>query len=187
VESSAKGGDSSSKGSGDGSSKGTGGDSSSKGSDGDKKSTSAKLDDVMKTLKGISASNKAMEKRLKALEKKAGIKSQQDENEEDQQDENEQGAAVQRHVAILVVRVPVDARVFLDGQRTRTANQEVRTFVTPKLDDGSRYIYNVRAEITRDGQVRSESRRVAFYAGNRVNVSFPALEKDRTTVAARSR
>jgi uncharacterized protein (TIGR03000 family) len=77
--------------------------------------------------------------------------------------------------------------VYLNGRRTLPANQAVRTFVTPKLNDRSRYIYEVRAEITRDGQVRSQSRRVALYAGSRVSVSFPALDKDRAMVASRSR
>jgi uncharacterized protein (TIGR03000 family) len=141
----------------------------------------------MKTLKDINASSKAMEKRLKALEKKVGIKPQPDDNDDDQPDDNKEAATVQPHVAILVVRVPADARVYLDGRRTRTANKSVRTFVTPKLDGRSRYVYNVRAEITRNGQVRSASRRVVFHAGSRVNIAFPALEKEHTKVAIRSR
>jgi uncharacterized protein (TIGR03000 family) len=106
---------------------------------------------------------------------------------EDPPNANEEATARQRDVAILVVRVPVDARVYLNGRRTRPAHQAVRTFVTPKLNARSRYFFDVRAEITRDGRVRSQSRRVAVYAGSRVNVSFPALNKDRATVASRSR
>jgi uncharacterized protein (TIGR03000 family) len=140
----------------------------------------------MKLLKVIRASNKAMDKRLKALEKKIGKKSRQSDNEE-QPDDNEGGAAREPHVGVLVVRVPVDALVYLDGLRTRTANQAVRTFFTPRLRDRSRYIYHVRAEITRHGRVRSESRRVVLHAGSRVNVSFLSLEKGHGTVATRSR
>src|SRR5262249_29079369 len=95
--------------------------------------------------------------------------------------------AVQPNVATLVIRVPADAHVYLDGRRTRTANQAVRTFVTPKLADGSRYVYEVRAEIIRDGRVRSETRRVAFYVGSKVDVSFRAWKNPPTRLAPRPR
>jgi uncharacterized protein (TIGR03000 family) len=187
VDSAATGGDGKGKGKdGDGKGKGKDDDKKSKEDGGDKKGTSAKLDRIMKKLNEI----QAMEKRLKALEKKAGLKSPDADEEQmspEDKEENEEPVAVQPNVATLVIRVPADARVYLDGRRTRTANQAVRTFVTPKLADGSRYVYEVRAEIIRDGRVHSETRRVAFYAGSKVNVSFPALEKSSTTVAARSR
>jgi hypothetical protein len=51
------------------------------------------------------------------------MKSKQSDNEEMSPDENERAADVQPSVATLIVRVPVDARVYLDGRRTRSANQ----------------------------------------------------------------
>ena len=51
------------------------------------------------------------------------MKSKQSDNEEMSPDENQKAAAVQPSFATLIVRVPVDARVYLDGRGTRSANQ----------------------------------------------------------------
>jgi uncharacterized protein (TIGR03000 family) len=154
---------------------------------GDDKSTKAKLDALMKTLETIRDGTDTLEKRLKNLESKVAPQEKQPEKQKDPKKAEEDAQALQPHRAVLVVHVPVDARVFLNGRPTRTANQTVRTFITPKLEDDARYSLEVRVEITRDGQARSETRRVFFCTGSRVNVSFPDLENQPATIAARSR
>jgi uncharacterized protein (TIGR03000 family) len=155
-------------------------------SPGDKKAL-ARLEALMKTLEKIRVGNEALEKRLKNLENKVAPGEKHLEMPEDPKQDEKETEAIQPHRATLVVRVPVDARVFLEGQPTRTANRKVRTFITPKLEEGARYSFEVRVEITRDGQARSETRRVFFRAGNRVNVAFADLENEPATIAARIR
>jgi len=71
----------------------------------------------------------------------------------------------------LIVEVPADAKLYIDDQAMRT-NAEVRSFQTPDLDQGQAYYYIVRAEMVRDGQPVSETRRVTVKAGEVSRVQF---------------
>lgn len=76
--------------------------------------------------------------------------------------------------AMLIISVPAEAKVFLNGQATRSTGR-VRSFNTPNLETGKNYSYEVRAELTRDGQTVTETRQVTFQAGGHVSVSFADL------------
>lgn len=76
--------------------------------------------------------------------------------------------------AMVIVNLPADAKVFLNGKETQSTGSK-RTYVTPRLQTGKDYSYEVRAELSRDGQTVTESRRVTFQAGSRVNVSFEEM------------
>lgn len=79
-------------------------------------------------------------------------------------------AAAPAHVT---VRLPENARLFVDDvPAPRTARGG---FDTPRLDPGKTYYYTLRAETTRDGKTRSESRRVELQAGRQVEVDFTDL------------
>ena len=75
---------------------------------------------------------------------------------------------------ILAVEVPADARVFVNGLPTQTSGS-FRQYVSRGLQAGQQYTYRMRAEVERDGQLRSETRAVTVQAGERAQVAFPLL------------
>jgi uncharacterized protein (TIGR03000 family) len=82
--------------------------------------------------------------------------------------------------ANIVVNLPADAKLYVDGHQTRSISGQ-RLLTTPNLRPGRDYHYTLRAEVTRGGEVQRVSQRVAVRAGQetRVNIEIP------TTVAAR--
>jgi uncharacterized protein (TIGR03000 family) len=89
-------------------------------------------------------------------------------------DFSELGAAVAADVAKVTVRLPEDAKLYVDGTPCPLTTA-VRTFETPKLEPGRQYYYTVKAEQVRDGQTRSDSRRVVVEAGKESVVEFKDL------------
>jgi uncharacterized protein (TIGR03000 family) len=89
-------------------------------------------------------------------------------------DFSELGATVPADVAKVTVRLPEDAKLFVDGTPCPLTSA-VRTFETPKLEPGRQYYYTVKAEQVRDGQTRSDSRRVVVEAGKESVVEFKDL------------
>jgi uncharacterized protein (TIGR03000 family) len=85
-------------------------------------------------------------------------------------------------VSRITIRAPEGARLFVDG-KVIPSTSAPRIFDTPRLTPGYEYSYNFRAELVRDGQTRSEEKRVTFEAGKPVTVDF----SDMTTVATASR
>jgi uncharacterized protein (TIGR03000 family) len=86
--------------------------------------------------------------------------------------------------ATVVVQVPADARMWVDGQAADLTSA-TRTFQTPALEKGRDYSYTIRAEATRDGQVVSQSQRVVVRAGQVSRVDFGDLSATaRATPAA---
>src|SRR5262249_40897714 len=73
--------------------------------------------------------------------------------------------------AQITVRLPDDAKLYVDGV-ARTTSGGRRTFDTPNLEPGKSYYYVFKAEVVRDGQVRSEDQRVVVEAGKQVTVDF---------------
>jgi uncharacterized protein (TIGR03000 family) len=82
-----------------------------------------------------------------------------------------QGAA---DVAKVTVRVPQDAKVYVDGVVCPIESGK-STFETPKLQAGRQYFYTIKAEMVRDGQNVSESRRVIVQAGKSTSVEFKEI------------
>jgi len=73
--------------------------------------------------------------------------------------------------ATIVVTLPADARLTVDGNATR-ATSERRTFTTPVLEFGSDYVYTIRAEVVRDGRSVVETQQVTVRGGETTNVPF---------------
>ena len=71
----------------------------------------------------------------------------------------------------LVVDVPADAKVFVNGRAT-TSTGEHRTYISHGLEAGMRYEYQVRVEIVRDGKPVSETKMVQLSAGSQASVAF---------------
>jgi len=82
----------------------------------------------------------------------------------------------------LNVRVPAEAKVFVNGLAT-TSTGEQRRYVSNGLEDGFNYTYELRAEIVRDGQTITETKVVRLKAGEQVDLSF-GMTSDESKVAA---
>jgi uncharacterized protein (TIGR03000 family) len=55
------------------------------------------------------------------------------------------------------------------------ATAERRTFTTPKLEPGTSYYYELRAEVERDGKTYKENKKVTVKAGETSRASFSEL------------
>jgi uncharacterized protein (TIGR03000 family) len=73
--------------------------------------------------------------------------------------------------ALVIVNLPSDAKLYLDGQLTR-GDANVRSFYSPELQAGVNYFYTLKVEVLRSGQMVSDTQRVYFQAGREVRVSF---------------
>jgi uncharacterized protein (TIGR03000 family) len=67
--------------------------------------------------------------------------------------------------AKLIVDLPADAKLFIDGRPMNISSQHP-VFVTPGLQAGKTYYYDLRAEVVRDGKAVSDFKRVVFHAGD---------------------
>ena len=76
--------------------------------------------------------------------------------------------------ARITVRLPADARLFVDNALCPLTSGE-RTITTPPLDVGRTYYYTLKAEVVRDGETRSQSRRIDVEAGKELTVEFKDL------------
>jgi len=79
----------------------------------------------------------------------------------------------------LTVRVPENAKVYLEGNATRSTGA-VRQYATGHLEDGQEWVgYEVRVEIDQDGQKLVQRKTLTLKAGQTHEVSFdfdmPAL------------
>jgi uncharacterized protein (TIGR03000 family) len=90
------------------------------------------------------------------------------------------GMARADNSAKIVVEVPADARLFIDDQLMR-AGGERRTYMTPQLQPGQRYYYEMRVEAMRDGESVTENRRVILQAGDLIEASFRDLSAAKKT------
>lgn len=95
-----------------------------------------------------------------------------------------------RTSALLSVKVPADAKVFVNDRPTTSTGID-REFVSRDLQVGARYNYKVRAEFERDGKPVIESKSVQLAAGQTANIDFTgesastAANNARTTLIVR--
>ncbi len=73
--------------------------------------------------------------------------------------------------ATIAVSLPADAQLTVDGNATRSTSDR-RSFVTPALENGVNYVYSLRAEVVRDGQVSVQTQEVTVRGGQTTDVSF---------------
>jgi uncharacterized protein (TIGR03000 family) len=80
--------------------------------------------------------------------------------------------------AAVTLKAPSDAIVTVNGQRaTRTRPEE--TLYTPNLKPGHTYTYVFKAQLDRDGQTQTRTRRVVVRAGQQATVDFSGLSRPR--------
>jgi len=75
--------------------------------------------------------------------------------------------------ATIVVTLPENARLSIDGEPTRSTSTR-RVFVSPSLEQGKEYTYTLQAEINQDGKPVTITRDVTVQAGKEVNVKLEA-------------
>jgi uncharacterized protein (TIGR03000 family) len=73
--------------------------------------------------------------------------------------------------ATIVVSLPADARLLVDGNAT-TSTSARRTLVTPALQFGATYIYNMTAEIVVDGRTVTQTQQISVRGGETTSVQF---------------
>jgi len=76
--------------------------------------------------------------------------------------------------ATVVVRLPQDARLFVDTKQLALTGAE-RKFVSPELPGGQEFAYRFRVEYERDGETVSVTKKVPVKAGAAVAVEFADL------------
>jgi uncharacterized protein (TIGR03000 family) len=77
--------------------------------------------------------------------------------------------------------LPADAKLTVDGVAT-VQTSAVRVFITPALQEGREYTYNLKAQIVRDGQTVEIAKTVKVIAGGEHDVNFAT---EATNVASR--
>ena len=79
--------------------------------------------------------------------------------------------------AQFVVRLPADARLVVED-REIPGTGPVRVFVTPPLEPGKDYVYDLAIELNRNGKVVRDQQTIRFQAGKTANVTFPEPRPD---------
>lgn len=79
--------------------------------------------------------------------------------------------ASSRDRATLIVELPADARLTIDGRPT-TSTSAQRRFVTPPLDRNGNYNYTLEATVIRDGAPVTMTKDVAVRPGQETRVSL---------------
>ena len=82
--------------------------------------------------------------------------------------------------AVVSITLPADAKLYVDGQLTKTMDKAFRTFATPELENGQEYRYVMKAEVIRDGIVQSETKTVIVKAGADIREEFATLNDVKT-------
>ena len=72
---------------------------------------------------------------------------------------------------ILTVVVPEDAKVYMNGQLTKTPGTH-RQYISRGLQSGQRYTYEVQAIVNRGGQALKDTQVVQVRAGQTAQVAF---------------
>ena len=75
----------------------------------------------------------------------------------------------------ILVSLPAQAVLTVDGEKLAKTDTETRTLVTPALPRTGEYHYVLAAEIVRDGEKLTESKRVLVRPGETTEVSFAFL------------
>ncbi len=86
------------------------------------------------------------------------------------------GRRQSRHIRIAL---PADAEVRFDGDKT-TQTGAHRAYVSPPLQPGHEYSYEVKAQWKENGREVTRDRRITVHAGDVVNVSFMEVQKEKS-------
>lgn len=85
--------------------------------------------------------------------------------------------------AWIVLTVPADAMVYFQDQPT-TSTGTRRRFRSPVLEQDKAFVYTIRVELQRDGQLVSNTQQPRVSAGSRVELDFAEAEQGAGLVAS---
>ena len=85
------------------------------------------------------------------------------------------GAVTEPTPATIVVSLPAEAKLMVDGAATMSKSAE-RTFVSPALMPGNLYHYTLKAEVQKDGQTMSVTKTIEVRAGMETRVTIDMSE-----------
>jgi uncharacterized protein (TIGR03000 family) len=85
----------------------------------------------------------------------------------------------------MIVKVPSTAELWFNGTKTAPQAKAVRHFVTPALEPGHDYSYDIRVRWTEEGRPVEQTRRVLVRAGDRVTLNLMDLPKQSNSAAAK--
>jgi len=75
------------------------------------------------------------------------------------------------NIALIKLRVPANAEVTFDGDKTSQTGA-LRSFMTPALERGNEYSYEIRARWISEGKPVEKTRKVSFRPGDRLTLDF---------------
>jgi len=84
------------------------------------------------------------------------------------------GPTEDQNAARISVVVPPNAQVFFDGEKTNQRGQ-FRRFVTPALDPGQTYTYDIKAVWDENGKKVERTNKVRVRAGQQSSIDFMAM------------
>jgi uncharacterized protein (TIGR03000 family) len=79
--------------------------------------------------------------------------------------------------ATVIVDLPADATLMVDEHQTQTTSGS-RTFQTPPLDPGLVFYYTMKAQLRRNGDLLSVTKRVSVRAGEETRIGFDFATAD---------
>jgi uncharacterized protein (TIGR03000 family) len=79
--------------------------------------------------------------------------------------------------ATLIVTLPADAHLTVDGNATRSTSS-VRTFISPPLTPDRDYRYTLKADFQRDGKPVTVSKAVTVRAGQETRVNLASAPNE---------
>ena len=87
--------------------------------------------------------------------------------------------ANQANAATIIVHLPAEATLTIDGQPTQSTSG-TRTFTSPPLEPGKTYSYTLRAEMNREGRSRNVKKTIDVRAGQptEVTLNFDNANRD---------
>jgi uncharacterized protein (TIGR03000 family) len=104
-------------------------------------------------------------------------------------DPTDQGAGAQSRMddnaALIAVRVPPDAEIWFDGQKTSQTGP-VRYFETSPLEPGHEYSYEIRARWNENGREVARTRKAIVHPGDRLALNFVHRQNGETPTPASS-
>lgn len=78
---------------------------------------------------------------------------------------------VDNRSVLLQMRVPANARIFF-GDTPTDRMGTVREFVSPPINPGQDYVYDIRVQWDDNGKPMEQNRRVTVHAGDRISLDF---------------
>jgi uncharacterized protein (TIGR03000 family) len=88
-------------------------------------------------------------------------------------------AATEKSPARLIVKLPADAKLTIDGEATKSTTSE-RVFLTPPLTPGKSYSYTLQATVVVEGKNEVITKEVQVFAGQETRETLSVQQ----TVAA---